>query len=124
VQYMKKFIEMPYESKKPILVAVDIPDNLEDEPTDVGFLDFFKPKKVKINYQTISQAILDYSKPIIDSFEVLGNGKVPPKKATVEFGLSFNGTGNIYLVEASMEATMKVSLEWELGGREIVSKLP
>ncbi len=65
------------------------------------------------DFELVSEMIYKCSKPIIESFERLKKEKNPPKKATAEFGLSFSGKGDIYVVEASMEGSFKVSFEWE-----------
>jgi len=101
------------------LVAVDIPDEQAgEEVKKVGVREilFGKPEKVDQNFSTIKQMILKCSRPIIESFEYLAQEKVPPKAATAEFGLSFTGKGNVYLVETSVEGSIKVSLEWNLEG--------
>ena len=112
---MRKLIEMRYNNGNKVLVGVDIPANPE-EIRHVGALDFLKgiSEPVDKDFNELSDMILRYSKPIVASFEQLGTEKAPLKKATAEFGLSFTGTGNIYLVEASAQASIKVSLEWSL----------
>jgi len=112
---VRKLIEMQYDDGSKVLVGVDVPAD-PDEIRQVGVLNFFKgkPESVDKNFNALSDMILRYSKPIVASFEQLGSEKVPLQKATAEFGLSFTGTGNIYLVEASAEASIKVSLEWSL----------
>ena len=115
---MKKLIEMPY-GDSTVIVAVEIPNEAaRDEIRKVGreayFEDFTTPQKVGQDFGLVSKMICECSKPIIESFEMLGKEKTPPIKATAEFGLSFNSKGNIYLVEASMNGSIKVSFEWDL----------
>ena len=112
---MRKLIEMQYDDGSKVLVGVDVPAD-PDEIRQVGVLNYLKgkPESVDKNFNALSDMILRYSKPIVASFEQLGTEKVPLQKATAEFGLSFTGTGNIYLVEASAGANIKVSLEWSL----------
>lgn len=115
---MKKIIEMPYQDET-ILVAVDVPNELleEDEFRKVSILDWFKkdPEKVENKFGAISRVIANCSKPVIESIRIMQNEEIPPKKASAEFGLGFTGKGQIYLVETSAAATIKVSFEWELG---------
>ena len=115
---MKKFIEMPY-GEGTMIVAVDLPEELAKGEIpkslrDAYFEDFTTPEKVDRDFGLVSDMIYNCSKPIIESFEKLGKEKIPPKKATADFSLSFNGKGNIYLVEASMQGSIKVSFEWDL----------
>ena len=115
---MKKLIEMPY-GDSTVIVAVDIPEEAtREEIRKVGresyFEDFTTPQKVDQDFGLVSDMIYKCSKPIIESFERLGKEKIPPKKATADFSLSFNGKGKIYIVEAAMEGSIKVSFEWDL----------
>jgi hypothetical protein len=112
---MRKLIEMQQDDGSKLLVGVDVPAD-PDEIRQIGVLNFFKgnPESLNKSFDALSEMILRYSKPIVASFEQIGTENVPLKKATAEFGLSFTGTGNIYLVEASTGANIKVSLEWSL----------
>jgi hypothetical protein len=78
------------------------------------FEDFTTPQKVDQDFGLVSDMIYKCSKPIIESFERLRKERNPPKKATADFALSFNGKGKLYVVEASMEGSIKVSFEWDL----------
>lgn len=103
----------------PVIIAVEVPeDAATKEIRKVGREIYFEglmiPEEVGQDFGLVCDMIFKCSKPIIDSFELLGKEKVPPKKATAEYSLSFNAKGNIYLVEASMDGTIKVSFEWEL----------
>jgi len=114
---MKKLIEMPLEGESNVLVAVDVPEELsKDDLTNVGVLEFLfgPPEKVEKKFNTVTEMIVKCSRPIVNSFKQLKEEKMAPKKATAEFGLSFNTKGSIYLVETSMEGSIKVSIEWDL----------
>jgi hypothetical protein len=118
MQDLKKLIEMPY-GDSTVIVAVDVPEEAaRAEIRKVGaetyYEDFTTPQKVEEDFGLVSDMIYRCSKPIIESFERLGKEKIPPKKATADFALSFNGKGKIYVVEASMEGSIKVSFEWDL----------
>src|SRR5512136_892599 len=109
---MKKLIEMPY-GDSTVIVAVDVPEEAaREEIRKVGreayFEDFTTPQKVDQDFGLVSDMIYKCSKPIIESFERLGKEKILPKKATADFALSFNGSGKIYVVEASMVRSIKV----------------
>lgn len=115
---MKKLIEMPY-GDSTVVVSVDVPEEAaREEIRKVGretyYEDFATPLKVEEDFGLVSDMIYKCSKPIIESFERLGRESIPPKKATADFALSFNGKGKIYIVETSMEGSIKVSFEWDL----------
>ena len=115
---MRRLIEMPY-GDSTVIVAVDVPEEAAREEVrkvgrDIYYEDFTTPQKVQEDFGLISDMIYKCSKPIIESFKRLGKESIPPKKATADFALSFNGKGNIYVVEASMEGSIKVSFEWDL----------
>jgi hypothetical protein len=114
---MKKLIEMPY-GDSTVIVAVDVPEEAaREEIRKTGaetYYEDFTPQKVEEDFGMVSDMIYKCSKPIIESFERLRKEKIRPKKATADFALSFNGKGNIYVVEASMEGSIKVSFEWDL----------
>jgi hypothetical protein len=38
---------------------------------------------------------------------------IPPKKAQAEFGLQFNGEGNVYVAKVGAQSSFKISFEWE-----------
>lgn len=114
---MRKLIEMNYDDRSTILVAVDVPEELaKNEMTKVGVMDFLFgiPEKVDQNFDTVTDMILKCSRPILKSFEKLAKEKPAPTKAVVEFGLNFNGKGNIYLIETSLGGSIKVNFEWDL----------
>ncbi len=114
---MRKLIEMPYGDKDTILIEVDVPEEEIEEKRKVGVLDIFKkePEKVDMDFTILSQMLVKCSKPIVEALEMLGNEKFPPQKASAEFGLKFSSKGNIYLVEASGEASITINFEWDLG---------
>jgi hypothetical protein len=117
IKYMKKLIEMPYKDGN-VIVAVEVPvEAAHDEIRNVSrksyFDDLTSPHKVEQDFGVIADMIFKCCKPIIESFERLGTERTPPKRATVEFGLSFNYKGNIYVVTTSMEGSINISFEWE-----------
>lgn len=115
---MRKLIEMPYGKEGTILVEVNVPDEeVEEEKRKVSvreYLGLSKPQPVEQDFETVSQMIAKCSKPIIEALEMLEKEKFRPQKATAEFGLTFTAKGSIYLVEASGEASIKISLEWNI----------
>ena len=116
---------MPYDDGTSVLVAVDIPEELLEvydtdgiKKTSVSdrVRSFLKgtPEKVEENFGLLTDSIIRYSKPLIKSFQKLHEEDSLIKTASAEFSLSFNGKGNIYLVETTVEGAIKVSLEWDL----------
>lgn len=62
--------------------------------------------------QEFMETIRAYCDLVLDTFstEVVR----PPDKVTAEFGLGVSGEGNIYVVKTGVQATVKVSMEWNL----------
>jgi hypothetical protein len=61
------------------------------------------------------ERIRPFCESIIRNFEGLSN---KPETASAEFGLSIAGEGNLFVVKASGEATIKVTLNWSLGNNK------
>ena len=57
------------------------------------------------------ERIQPFCESIIKSFEGLTK---KPESASAEFGLGIAGEGNLFVVRASGEATIKVTLNWSL----------
>lgn len=64
--------------------------------------------------QLVQNEIVQNCRVLIGAFEKLKEQTIAPSKGTVEFGLQFTGEGNIYLVKASAQASIKITLEWQL----------
>ncbi len=62
----------------------------------------------------VQNEIVENCKVLVGAFEQLKEQSLPPRKASAEFGLQFNTEGNIYVVKASGQASIKISVEWEL----------
>jgi len=115
---MRRLIKMPNGKEGTILVEVDVPDEeIEDEKRKVGFFDKRKPEIVDEDFANLSQMLVKCSKPITDALEMLKEEKFQPQKATAEFGFKFTAQGNIYLVQATGEASVTVSFEWDIGSK-------
>jgi Trypsin-co-occurring domain 1 len=65
--------------------------------------------RVENNFDKMLEMVKPFCESIIESFE--GLAKVPDS-ASAEFGLSIAGEGNLFIVKASAEASIKVTLEW------------
>ncbi len=61
----------------------------------------------------IQNQIADHCKMLVNAFEQVKQQAIPPKKAQAEFGLQFNGEGNVYVAKVGAQASFKISFEWE-----------
>jgi len=61
----------------------------------------------------IQNQIAEHCKMLISAFEQVKQQAIPPKKAQAEFGLQFNGEGNVYVAKVGAQASFKISFEWE-----------
>lgn len=111
VKYMtQKLIELNVGQKGTILVAVDVPEQTISPLAKTGDIVI---DKVDEKFDDIKYAIINGCRPLTEAFEALyREGKA--KNAEVEFGLSFTGKGNIYVVETSAQASLKVKITWDL----------
>jgi hypothetical protein len=57
------------------------------------------------------QKIKPSCKSIINNF---GRSSVEPNSASAEFGSKVSAEGNLFIVKASGEATLKVTLNWKI----------
>lgn len=62
----------------------------------------------------VQNEIVENCRVLIGAFERLKEQAIAPTKGSAEFGLQFTGEGNIYLVKASAQASIKITLEWQL----------
>ncbi len=62
----------------------------------------------------VQNEIVQNCRVLIGAFEQLKEQSLAPSKGTAEFGLQFTGEGNVYLVKASAQASIKITLEWQL----------
>lgn len=67
------------------------------------------------NFDRMLERIQPFCESVINNFEKL---KRKPISASAEFGLSISGEGNLFVVKASGEATIKVTLNWSLNSRD------
>jgi hypothetical protein len=65
----------------------------------------------KISFEAMLGRIKPFCESIIDTFEELTK---KPDSASAEFGLRVSAEGNLFIVKASGEATLKVTLTWNL----------
>lgn len=62
----------------------------------------------------VQNEIAENCRVLVGALEKLKDQPLAPNKGTAEFGLQFTGEGNIYLVKVSAQASIKVTLEWQL----------
>ena len=67
------------------------------------------------NLDKMMERMQPFCESIIKNFEKL---KRKPSSASAEFGLSIAGEGNLFVVKASGEATIKVRLNWSLNNND------
>ena len=66
-------------------------------------------------YETLVQnEIVENCRVLVGAFEKLKEQSLVPTKGTAEFGLQFTAEGDIYLVKVSAQASITVTLEWQL----------
>ena len=64
--------------------------------------------------ELVQNEIVENCRVLTLAFEKLREQSIAPDKATATFGLQFTGEGNIYLVKASAQASITITLEWQL----------
>lgn len=61
----------------------------------------------------IQDQIVEHCHMLVGAFEQIKTHDIPPKKANAEFGLQFNGEGNVYVAKVGAQSSFKISFEWE-----------
>ena len=61
----------------------------------------------------IQDQIVEHCKILVGAFEQVKKQSIAPKKASAEFGLQFNGEGNVYVAKVGAQSSFKISFEWE-----------
>ncbi len=64
--------------------------------------------------ELVQNEIVENCRVLTLAFGKLREQSIAPDKATATFGLQFTGEGNIYLVKASAQASITITLEWQL----------
>jgi hypothetical protein len=60
-------------------------------------------------FDKLLQKIKPFCEAIVDNFQTLST---KPDSASAEFGLNITAEGNIFIVKASGQATLKITLNW------------
>ena len=90
-------------------ILVETRDIQNQIPVEIGNNGIKEIKQVEGSFSEIKNLIDKVSDTITDVWK---EKESKPDKASVEFGLSFNGKGSIYFVEANVEANVKIKLCW------------
>jgi hypothetical protein len=100
---MDKLLEIkPIEDKESILiVATDV--EYESGVVQAG--------GGKLSFEEMLQKVKPFCESIITNFRELS---IKPDSASAEFGLKISAEGNLFIVKAAGEATLKVTLNWGL----------
>ncbi len=64
--------------------------------------------------ELVQNEIVENCRVLVGAFEKLAELPLAPNKGTAEFGLQFTAGGDIYLVKASAQASITITLEWTL----------
>ena len=117
---VEMLIKVPYGEGKNILIQPSF--EYGEDNFNVENLSKISNSVTEVNQslEQVSVTIVDMSRIMIGAFENLDESKVKsskkaiiPAKATLEFGICFSAEGNMYVVKAAGEASLKVSVEWE-----------
>ena len=111
-----KLLELNTEDGSTILVAVEIPEEAVKPVDRFGDLAI---EKVDRNFEAVKDLIIRSCRPLTDAFQALyTESQSQATSAEVEFGINFTGKGNIYLMEASGGASLKIKITWDLSSKK------
>jgi Trypsin-co-occurring domain 1 len=100
---MQKVLDIaPADGKEPILIQVTEVEGEGGTVVQAGG---------KISFEDMLQKIKPFCESIITNIKELS---VKPDSASAEFGIKVSAKGNLFIVEASGEATLKITLNWSL----------
>lgn len=86
------------------VIFVETADVSEKRIVEAGGID------VEKNFNKMLERLKPFCESIINNFQSLSKS---PNSASAEFGVSIAGEGNLFVVKASGEATIKITLNWE-----------
>jgi len=93
-------------------IIVEIQDVLNEIPEAISIEGDKEISKVEKAFQNVENVIVK-SADTINNAWIKMNEKMQADKASIEFGLSFTGKGNVYFVEASATANLKITINWD-----------
>ncbi len=99
-------------------VLVEAPDDVQPEDGGSTRLSITGDDVIdaldKTYDELVQNEIVENCRVLTLAFEKLREQSLAPSTATAAFGLQFTGEGNIYLVKASAQASITITLEWQL----------
>ncbi|MEQ9487053.1 CU044_2847 family protein [Coleofasciculus sp. F4-SAH-05] len=106
----QQLLELDTDDGGTILVAVDVPESAVGQVATPG-----EPpiKKLDRSFNVIQALIVRGCRPLTKAFQQL-HRETQATDAEVEFGINFTAKGNVYLVESSGTATLKVKVSWKM----------
>jgi hypothetical protein len=110
---VQQLLELDTEDGGTILVAVDMPEEAVGRVSAPG-----EPpiKKLDQSFDVVRALIVRGCRPLTKAFEQL-HQETQATNAEVEFGISFTAKGNVYLMESSGGATLKVKVSWNMASK-------
>ncbi|MBP0022252.1 MAG: hypothetical protein J7647_32435 [Cyanobacteria bacterium SBLK] len=106
----RKLLELNTDEGGAIVVAVDVPDESIKRVAKSGEQVI---EKMEQSFDAVKDLILRSCRPLTEAFQTLYQDS-QATKAEVEFGINFTAKGNLYLVETSGTASLKVKITWDL----------
>ncbi|MEQ8542089.1 MAG: CU044_2847 family protein [Coleofasciculus sp. D1-CHI-01] len=106
----QQLLELDTDDGGTILVAVDVSESAVGQVATPG-----EPpiKKLDRSFNIIQALIVRGCRPLTKAFKQL-HQETQATDAEVEFGINFTTKGNVYLVESSGTATLKVKVSWKM----------
>ena len=112
---MSKLVQMKLGNST---VLVEAPDDVQSADGSTTRLSLTGSDVVdaldKTYDELVQNEIVENCRVLTQAFEKLKEQSIAPDKATAAFGLQFTGEGNIYLVKASAQASITLTVEWQL----------
>lgn len=109
VTTMSHLIELQYEGRT-ILVEAEMQ---EDEIRDIGAKK--QIRKVEAAIEDVSAVVALYAKEISRALEISFAKAIHSKSITLELGLKFTGSGDVFVAKVAAEAGLKITLTWDYG---------
>ena len=106
----REILELNTEDGGTILVAVEVPETGVGRVSAPGETPI---KKLDRSFSIVQDLIVRASRPLTKAFQQL-HQETQATDAEVELGVNFTSKGSVYLVEASGQASLKVTLKWKL----------
>ncbi|MBW4546806.1 MAG: hypothetical protein KME25_20530 [Symplocastrum torsivum CPER-KK1] len=109
----RQLLELDTEDGGTILVAIDAPEDAVGRVSAPGETPV---KKLDQSFEVVQALIVRGCRPLTRAFRQL-HQETQATSAEVEFGVSFSAKGNVYLMESSGGATLKVKVTWNMASQ-------